>query len=99
MQQGTINNLKYSTHYPNILASCDEKGYISIIDTNAPIIKTSSTNNSQNNNTNISKLIDPIYYEQCHDNSIFGIDWSDSDNRLLTASADQKGKIINFTSN
>ena len=99
MQQGTINNLKYSTHYPNILASCDEKGYISIIDTNAPIIKTSSTNNSQNNNTNISKLIDPIYYEQCHDNSIFGINWSDSDNRLLTASADQKGKIINFTSN
>ena len=33
-QQGTINNLKYSNHYPNILSSCDEKGFISLIETN-----------------------------------------------------------------
>lgn len=94
-QQGTINNLKYSNHYPNILSSCDEKGYISLINTNIENNKKIENNNF--NNTNLSKEIKPIFIEKIHDNAVFGLDWSENDSKLLTSSADQKGKMINFS--
>jgi WD40 repeat protein len=77
-----IFSVRYSHFFPNILAACDESGYITIIDSNISI-KHSNPNNTQNE-------IEPIHRIQIQDNSIFDFDWCTSDSKLISASGSAK---------
>ena len=94
-----IFKLKYSNYYPNILSACGEDGYLSIIDVNANYIN--SENNSEvrlsNNNVESENEISPIYYNDIHDNAIYGLNWCDNDTKIFTSSADTTSKITNIS--
>jgi len=99
-----IFSVKYSSHNPTLLASCDESGCISIIDTSfEPEKKNIHSSNrninssSSNFNNNLSaSTINPIFKYNAHDNAIYDLEWCFSDKKLVTASGDMNCKIYNF---
>lgn len=90
--------MKYSNYHPNILSACGEDGYLSIIDVNSNYIN--SKNNADggyNNNVDSENEIAPIYYNDIHDNAIYGLNWCDNDTKIFTSSADTVSKITNMS--
>ncbi len=100
MLSSPIFAIKYSFFRPNILASCEESGMISIIDTSREKRMKFFNNNydsdSNLNNTLTYHEILPSLCYQAHNNSIFDFDWCFSDNKILTASGDVTSLLINF---
>lgn len=94
-----IFNLKYSNYYPNILSACGEDGYLSIIDVNSNYINSENNNEERffNNNVDTENEISPIYYNDIHDNAIYGLNWCDNDTKIFTSSADTISKITNIS--
>ena len=50
-----------------------------------------------NNNVYSENEIAPIYYNDIHDNAIYGLNWCDSDTKIFTSSADTSSKITNIS--
>lgn len=102
--KGPIFNLKYSSIHPNILASCSQDGWITIVNTDKEIesIPLFNDNNSNelnaNNNTNVNNQILPDFNEMIHNNSVYGLDWSLNDTRILTGGSDCLCKMTNLSS-
>ena len=94
-----IFKLKYSNFHPNILSACGEDGYLSIIDVNSNYINSENISNevSYNNNVDSENEISPIYYNDIHDNAIYGLNWCDNDTKIFTSSADTLSKITNIS--
>jgi WD40 repeat protein len=76
-----IFSVRYSHFFPNILAACDESGFISLINSNTP---------TNHNNTQT----EPTHRIQVQDNTIFDFDWCSSDTRIITASGSAKCLIF-----
>ena len=89
-----IFSLKYSTFNPNILAACDENGYITLIDTLSE--PTNKNTNSNFNNTLSHSKIHPFAKYCVHDNTIFDFEWCFTDKKIITASGDVKCVLINM---
>ena len=52
---------------------------------------------SYNNNVDSENEISPIYYNDIHDNAIYGLNWCDNDTKIFTSSADTLSKITNIS--
>ena len=50
-----------------------------------------------NNNALTVNEISPIYYNDIHDNAIYGMNWCDNDTKIFTSSADTLSKITNIS--
>lgn len=50
-----------------------------------------------NNNSLTVNEISPIYYNDIHDNAIYGMNWCDNDTKIFTSSADTLSKITNMS--
>lgn len=87
-----IFSVRYSYHRPNILAACDEQGYMTLIDANAGYKNLSN----ELQNTLKAHQIDPMEKFQVHDNTIFDFDWCFSDNKIITASGDMQCMLVNM---
>ena len=88
-----IFSVKYSNFNTNILAACDEQGFLTIIDTNK------QKKHPIHNNTLIYNEIEPIVKTQIQDNTIFDIDWCFSDTKIITATGTSKCIIYNIEKN
>jgi WD40 repeat protein len=105
MLSSPIFAIKYSFFRPNILATCEECGVVSIIDTSREK-RMKLLNNNHNNYASDSNLNNTLSYHeilpsfsyQAHNNSIFDFDWCFSDNKILTASGDVTSLLINLES-
>ena len=95
-----IFKLKYSKYHPNILSACGEDGYLSIIDVNSNYLRSESNisrGGNYYNNVDSENEISPLYYNDIHDNAIYGLNWCDNDTKIFTSSADTLSKITNIS--
>ena len=92
-----IFKIVYSKRFPNLLSVCGEDGNLAIIDVNEDYINSKNNNSSHNINVNSETEISPIFYSDIHNNAIYGLNWCDSDTKLITSGADAFSKITNFT--
>ena len=49
------------------------------------------------NNVDSENEISPLYYNDIHDNAIYGLNWCDNDTKIFTSSADTLSKITNIS--